>query len=60
MGGKGKGTMDEHMREHDSRGGRGMKWESNEKEILVEKATMGLGSNLVVGKFPRIHKDDSS
>ena len=41
-----------------------MEWESNEREILIEflieRATMRLGRNLVLGKFPRIHKDDPS
>ena len=32
--------------------------ESNEREILIEGTIMGLETNLVVGKFPGIHKDD--
>ena len=32
--------------------------DSNERSILVEGAIMGLERNLVLGKFPGIHKDD--
>ena len=42
------------MREWDGQGGKGTKWESNEREILIEEATIGLERNLVLGKFPRI------
>ena len=37
-----------------------MEWESNERVNLIERVTMVLGRNLVLGKFPRIHKDDPS
>ena len=30
------------------------------RDILVKGVTMGLGRNLGLGKFPRIHKDDPS
>ena len=33
-------------------------WESNERDILIEQAIMGLGRNLVLEKFSGIHKDD--
>ena len=42
------------------RDGRETKWENNEREILIERATMGLGRDLLQRKVPRIHKDDSS
>ena len=35
-----------------------MERESNERDILIEGAIMGLGRNLVLGKFPGIHKDE--
>ena len=38
--------------------GGGMEWESNQRDILIEKVTVGLGRNMVLGKSPRIHKDD--
>ena len=34
--------------------------ENSEKDILTEGPIMGLGRNLVLGKFSGIHKDDSS
>ena len=37
-----------------------MERESNEGNILIEGAIMELGKNLVLGKFPGIHKDDPS
>ena len=40
--------------------GGGMEWESNESDILIEGAIIGLGRNLVLGKFPGNHKDDPS
>ena len=33
---------------------------SKERDILIEKATMGLARNLALEKFPEIHKDDPS
>ena len=50
---------DENMREQDGPDRGGMEWERNEKDLLVEGLIMGLGRNLVLGKFPGIHKDDS-
>ena len=50
---------DENMREWDVRGWRGMEFESNEREILIERDTIGLRRNLVLGKFPRIYNDPS-
>ena len=35
-----------------------MEWESNEREILIERASVGLGRNLVLRKVPRIYKDN--
>ena len=35
-----------------------MEWESNEREILIERATMELGRNMMLGKSPRIHNND--
>lgn len=40
--------------------GRETKWENNEREMLIERVTIGLGKNLILGKFPRIHNDDHS
>ena len=37
-----------------------MEWESNEREILIERATVGLGRKLALRKFPRIYKDNPS
>ena len=39
--------------------GRGMERERNERDILIEGAILWLGRNLVLGKLPGIHKDDS-
>ena len=33
---------------------------SNERDNLIDRAIMGLGRNLVLGKFPGIHMDDPS
>ena len=38
--------------------GGGTEWESNERDILIERATMGLGRILVLRNYPRIHKND--
>ena len=32
--------------------------ESNERDILIERANMWLEKKLMLGKFPEIHKDD--
>ena len=37
-----------------------MESESKESDLLIEGLIMGLGRSLVLGKFPRIHKDDTS
>ena len=50
---------DENIRELDGVGG-GTEKESNERDILIEGAIMGLGRNLVPGKLPGIHKEDPS
>ena len=34
--------------------------ESKERDILIERAIMELGRNLVLGELPGIHKDDPS
>ena len=39
---------------------RGMEKKSNEGEILIERTTMMLERHLVLGKFPRIDKDNPS
>ena len=49
-----------NMRDQEDRVARGMDRESNERVILIEGATMGLGRNLILGNFPGIHKDDPS
>ena len=36
------------MRVQDARVGEGAKWESNERDLLIEEAIMGLGRNLVL------------
>ena len=36
-----KGIRDENMREIPGQGGRGMQWESNGRDILIERAFMG-------------------
>ena len=51
---------DVNTREQDSPVTGGTKWESNERDILIEGAIMGLGRNLVLGKFSGIHKDEPS
>ena len=48
------------MKERDDQVGEGTRWESNERGILIEGVIMGLGTNLVPGRFPGIHKDDPS
>lgn len=35
-----------------------MERESNERDILIEGAIMGLGKNLALEKFSVIHKND--
>ena len=50
---KGRGKQDGQV------GGRTL-WESNLKEILVERAITGVGRNLVIKKLPGIHKDGQS
>ena len=35
-----------------------MNGESNERDILIEGAILRLERNLVLGKFPEIHKND--
>ena len=47
-------------RVQDARIMRGTEMESNERGILIEGAIMGLGRNLVLGKFPEFNKDDPS
>lgn len=32
----------------------------NQRGILIERATVGVGRNLVLGEFQRVHKDDPS
>ena len=53
-------TGDENMRKLDGRFGRGGEWGSNERDILVEGDIVRLGRNLVLVKFSKIHKDDTS
>ena len=48
------------MREQEGQVEGGTDRDSNEKDILIEGAIMGLGRNLVLGKFSGIHKDDLS
>ena len=36
------------------------RYESKERDILIEGAIMGLARNLALEKFPEIHKDDPS
>ena len=38
----------------------GIKKESNERNMLIEGAIMGLVRNLVLKKFPGIHKNEPS
>lgn len=49
---------EENMRGCDGRVVVGMEWESNEWDIVMAEAIMGLGKNLVLGKFLEIYKDD--
>ena len=56
---KRKDTTDDSKRKNQV-GGRRMEWESNEREILIERTTMELGRNLELGKYPKIHKNDLS
>ena len=37
-----------------------MERKNNKSGILIEGAIMGLGINLVLGKFPEVYKDDPS
>ena len=50
----------ENTREQGGRVMGGTEWDSNERDMWIEEAIMGLGRNLVLGKFPRIHKVDPS
>ena len=47
---------DKIMKERESQVGGGTEWEINERDILIEGAIIGLGENLVLGKFSGIHK----
>lgn len=49
-----------NMREQDGQERRGMEGENNEREVLIERITVRLGRNLMLEKFPRVHKDDPS
>lgn len=49
-----------NMREQDGQEGRGVEWKNNEREVLMERITAGLGRNLMLEKFSRVHKDDPS
>ena len=49
-----------NMRDPDGSIRGGMERETSERIILMEGAIMELGGNLVLGKFPGIHKDDPS
>lgn len=40
--------------------GGGLEGENNEKDIVIERAFMALGRNLVLGKIPGTHKHDDS
>ena len=40
--------------------GGGTERESNERDILIEGAIVGLGRNQVLGKFPEIYKNEPS
>ena len=48
------------MRNQEDKVGGWTEGKSNEREILREGAIIGLGRNLVLGKFSGIHKDDPS
>ena len=48
------------MRTPDRRVGGVAERGSNERDILIEGAIIGLGRNQVLGKFPEIHKNDPS
>ena len=37
-----------------------LRGERYQREILIERATVGVGRNLVLGEFQRVHKDDPS
>lgn len=58
MGSRGKGTESENEREQDGGFGEGMERKINERYIFAEGAIMGLGRNVVLGKFPGFHKGD--
>ena len=55
-----KGLGDGNTRDQVGPVGAGMERESNERDILIEGAIMGLERNLVLGKFPGNHKNDPS
>ena len=49
---------DGNIQDQEDRIGGGMERESNERDILIEGAIVGLGRNLALEKFSGIHKDD--
>ena len=51
---------DENIREQDDQVTGGAKWKDNERGILLEGAIIGRGRNMVLGQFPRMHKNDLS
>ena len=57
---KGEQMRDENMWEWCGREGRVIDWESNERKILIERVTTGIGRKLVLGKFSRIYNNDAS
>ena len=53
------GVWEDNMRGQEGRVGKGTEMGSKERDISIEGAIMGLWRNLI-GKFPRIQKDDPS
>ena len=59
-GGIGEGMENGNMRVLDGPDRGGIERESNEKDILIEGAIMELRKNLMSGKLPGIHKNNSN
>ena len=55
----GKGRK-ENMREWDDQDGEKTERKRKERDILIEGTILGLARNLALGKFPGIHKDNTS
>ena len=48
------------MKKPDGPVGGGMEWKHSKRDILIEGVIMGIGRNLMLGRFLGVHTDDPS